>query len=107
MATQFRGVIPPVDRELKAFKRVELEPGEAKTVTFEIPVANCTIRLLSEQRAATGAVPSDRTLIVERTRDEDGGLVLGLGQGGYFGELALAPVGLPGDSYWIVRQFRF
>lgn len=30
-------------------------------------------RLLSEQRAATGAVPSDRTLIVERTRDEDGG----------------------------------
>jgi len=31
------------DRELKAFKRVELEPGEAKTVTFEIPVANCTI----------------------------------------------------------------
>lgn len=35
------------------------------------------------------------------------GLVLGLGQGGYFGELALAPVGLPGDSYWIVRQFRF
>ena len=35
------------------------------------------------------------------------GLGLGLGQGGYFGELALAPVGLPGDSYWIVRQFRF
>lgn len=31
------------DRELKAFKRVELEPGETKTVTFDIPVANCTI----------------------------------------------------------------
>ena len=31
------------DRELKAFKRVELEPGETKTVAFEIPVANCTI----------------------------------------------------------------
>lgn len=31
------------DRELKAFKRVELEPGETKTVAFDIPVANCTI----------------------------------------------------------------
>lgn len=31
------------DRELKAFQRVALEPGETKTVTFEIPVANCTI----------------------------------------------------------------
>lgn len=30
-------------------------------------------RLLSEQQAATGTVPSDQTLIVERTRDEDGG----------------------------------
>ena len=31
------------DRDLKAFQRVALEPGETKTVTFEIPVANCTI----------------------------------------------------------------
>lgn len=31
------------DRELKAFKRVELEPGESKTVAFDIPVADCTI----------------------------------------------------------------
>ena len=31
------------DRELKAFQRVELEPGEAKTVGFDIPVADCTI----------------------------------------------------------------
>lgn len=28
---------------VKAFQRVALEPGEIKTVTFEIPVANCTI----------------------------------------------------------------
>ena len=35
------------------------------------------------------------------------GLVVGLGQGGYFGELALAPVGLPCDSCWIGRQLRF
>ena len=35
------------------------------------------------------------------------GLVLGLGQGGYFGELVLAPVGLPGDLNRIVTQFRF
>lgn len=31
------------DRELKSFKRVELEPGESKTVAFDIPVADCTI----------------------------------------------------------------
>ena len=31
------------ERELKAFQRVALEPGETKTVIFEIPVANCTI----------------------------------------------------------------
>ena len=35
------------------------------------------------------------------------GLVLVSGQGGYFGELVLALVGLPGDSYWIVGQLRF
>lgn len=31
------------DRELKSFKRVELEPGESKMVAFDIPVADCTI----------------------------------------------------------------
>lgn len=31
------------DRELKSFKRVELEPRESKTVAFDIPVADCTI----------------------------------------------------------------
>lgn len=31
------------DRELKAFQRVELEPGETKIVAFDIPVADCTI----------------------------------------------------------------
>ena len=35
------------------------------------------------------------------------GLVLVGGQGGYFGELVLAPVGLPGDLHWVVRQFCF
>nr|WP_152209928.1 DEAD/DEAH box helicase [Bifidobacterium cebidarum] len=29
--------------------------------------------LLAEQQAATGVVPDDKTLVVERTRDEDGG----------------------------------
>ena len=28
---------------VKAFQRVAPEPGETKTVAFEIPVANCTI----------------------------------------------------------------
>ena len=31
------------DRELKAFQRVELEPGENETVAFDIPVSDCTI----------------------------------------------------------------
>lgn len=31
------------DRELKAFRRVHLEPGETTTVAFDIPVADCTI----------------------------------------------------------------
>ena len=31
------------DRELKAFQRVELEPGEIETVAFDIPVSDCTI----------------------------------------------------------------
>ena len=31
------------DRELKAFQRVELEPGKSKTVAFDIPVYDCTI----------------------------------------------------------------
>ncbi|OZG62761.1 beta-glucosidase [Bifidobacterium lemurum] len=31
------------DRELKAFKRVTLAPGESATVAFDIPVADCTI----------------------------------------------------------------
>lgn len=31
------------DRELKAFRRVTLEPGETRTVTVDIPVADCTI----------------------------------------------------------------
>lgn len=31
------------DRELKAFQRVELEPGQTQTVEFAIPVAQCSI----------------------------------------------------------------
>ena len=31
------------DRELKAFQRVELEPGESTVVSFDIPVSACTI----------------------------------------------------------------
>ncbi|KFI51468.1 glycoside hydrolase family 3 N-terminal domain-containing protein [Bifidobacterium callitrichos] len=31
------------DRELKAFRRVDLQPGETRTVAFDIPVAACTI----------------------------------------------------------------
>ena len=31
------------DRELRAFRRVELQPGESATIEFDIPVADCTI----------------------------------------------------------------
>lgn len=31
------------DCELKAFKRVELQPGESTTVSFDIPVRDCSI----------------------------------------------------------------
>ena len=31
------------DRELKAFRRVEMQPGESRIVSFDIPVADCTI----------------------------------------------------------------
>lgn len=31
------------DRELKAFRRVELAPGETTTVAFDVPVTDCTI----------------------------------------------------------------
>lgn len=31
------------ERELKAYRKVELEPGETTTVIFELPVAECTI----------------------------------------------------------------
>ena len=31
------------DRELKAFRRVTLEPGGTATVVFDIPVCDCTI----------------------------------------------------------------
>ena len=31
------------DRELKAFQRVKLDPGESKTIAFDIPVSDCTI----------------------------------------------------------------
>lgn len=33
------------DRELKAFQRVELEPGKSKTVAFDIPVSDCTMSI--------------------------------------------------------------
>lgn len=38
------------DRELKAFQRVALQPGETKQVTFEIPVAQCSIVDAQAQR---------------------------------------------------------
>ena len=38
------------DKELKAYKQVELQPGESKVVEFEIPAKDCTIVNSQEQR---------------------------------------------------------
>lgn len=38
------------ERELKAFQRAELQPGETRTITFEIPASGCTIVDASARR---------------------------------------------------------
>ena len=58
-----------VQMELKTFARVELEPGETKTVTLEIPVQNCSIVNASGERVVE---PGEFELLVgpsSRKRD--------------------------------------
>lgn len=49
------------DRELKAFRRVELEPGETETVEFDIPVSDCTI---VDDRARRIVEPGEFELLI-------------------------------------------
>lgn len=57
------------DRELKAFQRVKLEPGESKTVAFDIPVSDCTI---VDSRAHRIVEPGEfEVLIGHSSRRED------------------------------------
>lgn len=57
------------DKELKAYTRVALEPGETKTVQLVVPVADCTIVNAAGKRVVE---PGDFELLVGRSsRDED------------------------------------
>ena len=57
------------DRELKAFQRVELEPGESETVAFDIPVSDCTI---VDSEANRSVEPGEfEVLIGHSSRRED------------------------------------
>ena len=57
------------DRELKAFQRVKLEPGESKTIAFDIPVSDCTI---VDSRAHRIVEPGEfEVLIGHSSRRED------------------------------------
>jgi len=74
-----------------------LEPGDFEArcaaIRFDDYATENLRRLLEEQRAATGAVPGDRTLVVERFRDElgDWRIILHSPYGlGVHGPLALA-----------------
>jgi ATP-dependent Lhr-like helicase len=58
-------------RELQALQRPEAERRLASVGLDEWAVAN-TLAFLDEQRQATGHVPDDRTIVVERFRDELG-----------------------------------
>lgn len=57
------------DRELKAFQRVKLEPGESKTIAFDIPVSDCTV---VDSRAHRIVEPGEfEVLIGHSSRRED------------------------------------
>ncbi|MEU8021975.1 glycoside hydrolase family 3 N-terminal domain-containing protein [Micromonospora haikouensis] len=56
------------DKELKAFRQVELEPGQAATVRIDVPVADCAI---VDGRGVRVVEPGDFTLLVgPSSRDE-------------------------------------
>ncbi|RSX54403.1 beta-glucosidase [Bifidobacterium goeldii] len=56
------------DRELKAFRRVTLKPGESTTVSFDIPVAECTI---VDQDANRIVEPGDFELLIGHSSRRD------------------------------------
>lgn len=49
------------DKELEVFTQVELAPGEARSVSIELPVASCSIVNAAEQRVVE---PGDSELLV-------------------------------------------
>ncbi|MEV5820284.1 glycoside hydrolase family 3 C-terminal domain-containing protein [Micromonospora haikouensis] len=56
------------DKELKAFRQVELEPGRSATVRIDVPVADCAI---VDGRGVRVVEPGDFTLLVgPSSRDE-------------------------------------
>jgi ATP-dependent Lhr-like helicase len=59
-------------RELAALPRLEAERRLRERAGFDERAARNLLAYLEDQAAATGAVPDDRTIVVERFRDEVG-----------------------------------
>ena len=49
------------DRELKAFQRITLQPGETKTVHFDLPISACNLVNAQCQRVVE---PGDFTMMI-------------------------------------------
>jgi ATP-dependent Lhr-like helicase len=61
-----------VSRELAALPEAKAKQKLRQQHALDEQAAQNLLRFLSEQAAATGALPSDRTIVVERFRDEIG-----------------------------------
>ncbi|HEY7924172.1 MAG TPA: DEAD/DEAH box helicase, partial [Vicinamibacteria bacterium] len=59
-------------RELDALPRAEAHARLEREHDFDAAAARNLLQYLADQRAATGSLPDDRTLVLERTRDEMG-----------------------------------
>jgi ATP-dependent Lhr-like helicase len=64
--------IGELTRELAALPRAEALERLRREHDFDALAARNLVQYLEDQRAATGVVPDDRTLVLERTRDEMG-----------------------------------
>ena len=64
--------IGKLTRELLALPRAEALERLEREHDFDARAARNLVQYLDDQRAATGSLPDDRTLVLERTRDEMG-----------------------------------
>ncbi|HZO08448.1 MAG TPA: helicase-related protein, partial [Myxococcota bacterium] len=64
--------IGKLTRELQALPRAEAIATLEREHDFDARAARNLVQYLDDQRQATGSLPDDRTLVLERTRDEMG-----------------------------------